>query len=102
MPPKRLEAADLAFFRLRWSEAWTTASFGRLAARWDLAQDSPFFLENRRWMRSHRRLPYASFQKSLQTALGTHLARYPLMAFALLEIALNRLTIRTARRAPSP
>lgn len=102
LPPKRLDAADLSFFRLRWSEAWTTAAFDRLAERWDLAEDSPYFLENRRWMRSHRRLPFAPFQQALQRTLGRRLAHYPLKALALYELALNRLTFPTARRPGSP
>ncbi|HEV2063023.1 MAG TPA: glycosyltransferase [Thermoanaerobaculia bacterium] len=102
LPPKTLDPADLPFFRLRWSEAWTKASFSRLRERWDLAEDSPYFEENLLWMRSHRRLPLAPVQRALQRLLGRRLARYPLMALALYEVALNRWLIRNARRPRSP
>jgi cellulose synthase/poly-beta-1,6-N-acetylglucosamine synthase-like glycosyltransferase len=98
IPPKRLEPAELPFFRLRWSEAWTEASFSRLRERWDLAEDSPYFDDNRRWMRSHRRLPFAPAQRVLQRLLGPRLARYPLAALAMSEVGFNRLRFPTARR----
>ncbi len=102
VPPKTLEPADLPFFRLRWSEAWTKESFRRLKERWDLADDSPYFKDNLRWMRSHRRLPLAPAQRALQRVLGPRLARYPLVALAAYEVGLNRLQFPSARRPGSP
>lgn len=102
IPPKALEPSDLPFFRIRWSEAWTQTSFSRLRERWDFAKDSPYFEDNLRWMRSHRRLPFAPTQRALQRVFGPRLARYPLMAIAAYEVALNRWLIPNARRPGSP
>jgi hypothetical protein len=52
-------------------------------------------------MRSHRRLPLAPVQQAIQRLLGPRLARYPLMALALCEIALNRMLVPSARRSPT-
>jgi GT2 family glycosyltransferase len=102
LPPPPLDPFDLAYFRLRWSEAWTRASYTRLRQKWKLSPHDPYFPEHFRWLRSHRRLVLQPIQKGLQRALGRGLARWPLRGLALCEMALNRWLIRDLERVPRP
>ncbi|WP_009631384.1 glycosyltransferase family 2 protein [Synechocystis sp. PCC 7509] len=42
VPGPPLELSDLAFYMLRWSDAWTLASLQRLREKWDLSEDGYF------------------------------------------------------------
>ena len=42
VPGPPLELSDLAFYMLRWSDAWTLASLQRICEKWDLSEDGYF------------------------------------------------------------
>lgn len=42
VPGPPLELSDLAFYMLRWSDAWTLASLQRIREKWDLSEDGYF------------------------------------------------------------
>jgi GT2 family glycosyltransferase len=42
VPGPPLEWSDMHFYMLRWSDAWTLASFERIRERWDLSEDGYF------------------------------------------------------------
>ncbi len=42
VPGPPLEMSDMAFFMLRWSDAWELASLQHLRAKWDLTEDDYF------------------------------------------------------------
>ncbi len=55
IPPRILDPADREFFRLRWSEAWASASIRRLVEKWNLCPDHPELESSLAWVREHRR-----------------------------------------------
>jgi GT2 family glycosyltransferase len=54
IPPKRLSEVDRAFFELRWSEAWATASIRRFAEKWSLTPGNFADVASLKWVRYHR------------------------------------------------
>src|SRR5262249_49612780 len=55
VPPKRVTGADLAYFRLRWSEAWGMANTRHLREKWNLVPHDPAMEQARKWVAHHRR-----------------------------------------------
>jgi GT2 family glycosyltransferase len=98
MPPEKLDSPERHYFTLRWSEAWTRATFVRLCEKWRLSDRDPYISEHVRWLRSHRRLALRPIQNRLQTTLGPRLARWPLQGLALCEVLWNRCMIRDPER----
>lgn len=47
--------SDLDYFRLRWSDAWNESSLRHFGEKWRFAEDSPFFVQHRDWLKSHQR-----------------------------------------------
>lgn len=81
-PPKRLQGADLDYFRLRWSEAWGRANDRRLQQKWNLASNAPGITLSSKWIAGHRRysLPWLG---TLRRYLGrkiTHVIEKRLVA----------------------
>jgi GT2 family glycosyltransferase len=102
VPPPPLDPMDRRYFRLRWSEAWTARSMARMREKWRLDPEDPYFAEQVRWLRSHRRLRMRPLQKAFARLLGARLARYPNGALALAEIGWNRLRVRGAIHGRGP
>ena len=102
VPPPPLDRSDREYFRLRWSEAWTARSMARMREKWRLDPEDPYFAEQVRWLRSHRRLRMRPVQDAIARLLGARLARYPNGALALAEIGWNRLRVRGAIRGRGP
>ena len=98
LPPDALDSVEREYFQLRWSEAWTRASFSRLCEKWRLSPRDPYIARHVRWLRSHRRLPLKPVQTKLLDALGPRLARWPLQSLAACEVAWNRWMIRDPER----
>jgi glycosyltransferase involved in cell wall biosynthesis len=95
IPPRRLEAADREFFRLRWSEAWAAASIRRMIEKWDLAADHPEVKASLEWVRDHRRYGSTVLAK-LRKLVGRKLTS------SLQKRLLNRLEEATNRRHYPP
>ena len=66
----------------------------RIREKWHLASGDPYFPEQLRWLRSHRRLVLRPVQEAARRVLGRKLARYANGALAMAEIAWNRLRVR--------
>lgn len=98
LSPPPIDPSDFRFFWLRWSEAWTRRTFARMREKWKLSERDPYFPEHMRWLRSHRRLPLSGVQERLRRFFRGRLARGPLVALALLEVAGNRVLIRDRER----
>jgi GT2 family glycosyltransferase len=98
LPPDALDSAEREYFQLRWSEAWTRATFSRLYEKWRLSPRDPYIAQHVRWLRSHRRLALKPVQAKLLEALGPRLARWPLQSLAACEVAWNRWMIRDPER----
>ncbi len=96
--PPPLDRSDFAYFRLRWSEAWTKTTFARICEKWNLSKRDPYFRDHIWWIRCHRRLAVHGMQERVRRVLGRRLARWPLRALALFEVALNGVLIRDRRR----
>jgi GT2 family glycosyltransferase len=98
LPPEALDRTERRYFQLRWSEAWTRATFLHLCEKWNLSHDDPYISQHVRWLRSHRRLALKPVQGKLVAALGPRLARWPLRSLAVCEVAWNRWMIRDPER----
>jgi GT2 family glycosyltransferase len=98
LPPDALDRTEREYFQLRWSEAWTRATFSHLCDKWNLSRDDPYISQHVRWLRSHRRLALKPVQGRLLAALGPRLARWPLRSLAACEVAWNRWMIRDPGR----
>ena len=116
IPPRRLEAADSEFFRLRWSEAWATASIRRMVEKWDLCPDHPELTESLKWVREHRRYGSAvlarmrklwgrkltsSLQKRLLNRLeeARNRAQYPPQKYAALASPQAKVVFRPSTKS---
>src|SRR5215472_541077 len=51
LPPDALDSVEREYFQLRWSEAWTRASFSRLYEKWRLSPRDPYIARHVRWLR---------------------------------------------------
>ena len=74
-PPKQLVGADLEYFRLRWSEAWSAANNQRLQEKWNLSPQAPGLALSLRWVAGHRRYSVAELA-SLRKLLGRKVAAW--------------------------
>ncbi len=105
VPPPPLEATDLTYFRLRWSEAWNAASLARFREKWDLAADDPSLLDLAAWLPRHRQLALEPVRRALK-GLGRRPARLmEKMLIFPLECAMNRVQFparRYVNSAPRP
>ena len=54
--PPPVHPADVAYFTMRWSEAWNRATAARLKDVYGLAPDDPFLAHNLKFAARHRRL----------------------------------------------
>jgi hypothetical protein len=54
--PPPFRPADVAYFAMRWSEAWNETTADRLREVYGLAEDDPFLAHNRKFAARHRRL----------------------------------------------
>jgi GT2 family glycosyltransferase len=98
-PPKRLAAEDEAFFLLRWSEAWASATHRRIDDKWNLTPGNRETARACRWVADHRRYRLLwlnklrkwigpkwakTFEKRLVAPLESrqNRRRYPLAAYA--------------------
>jgi glycosyltransferase involved in cell wall biosynthesis len=97
VPPPPLDPSDRAFFRVRWSEAWTRRSLARLTEKWNLSETDPYMADHVRWLRSHRRLPLRSAERFLDRSLGRTLARPLKMSLAAAERAWNLWSVPSRR-----
>lgn len=52
--PDRLEAIDMDFFALRWSEAWTQATLERLTEKYSIPSEDIGLMRIGIWVRKHR------------------------------------------------
>ncbi len=75
VPPKQLSGADLDYFRLRWSEAWDTATHNRLQQKWNLSKGCDGLRQSQVWTRSHRRHALA-WLPSLRRWFGRKLSHW--------------------------
>jgi GT2 family glycosyltransferase len=89
-PPKRLFGADLEFFRLRWSEAWSDANNRRLREKWNLSSDAPGLKVSRRWVAGHRRYSMHSLSRLRKLVGRKATAWLEKRLIAPLESAANR------------
>jgi glycosyltransferase involved in cell wall biosynthesis len=89
-PPRRLEGADLEFFRLRWSEAWAVATNRHLQQKWKVADFSPGLAWSMRWVAQHRRFSLHRWG-AMRRMLGARwAARIERRLIEPLEAAANR------------
>ena len=97
LPPPPLKSTDLAYFRLRWSEAWNNASLERFRDKWDLAADDPSLLSIAKWLPKHRRLPLEPMRRAMKL-LGRRPARWmEKRLLAPIEGVINRVRFPAAR-----
>jgi hypothetical protein len=90
VPPPPLAAFDLSYFRLRWSDAWNTATLERFRQKWDLRADDPGLRDLAEWLPNHRRLALQSVRRVLRV-FGRRPARFvEKHLIAPLEAAANR------------
>ena len=90
VPPPPLESMDLPYFRLRWSEAWNTASLRHFAEKWDLAADDPSLVTIAQFLSKHRRLPIEPLRRAMKV-FGRRPARWlEKRVMAPIEGAINR------------
>jgi GT2 family glycosyltransferase len=68
-PPRRLSGADLKYFRLRWSEAWSQANCRALIEKWGLSPQAPGIGRAGKWVAGHRRYSL-SWLSDLRRRLG--------------------------------
>jgi hypothetical protein len=66
----------------------------RIREKWRLGSGDPYFPDQLRWLRSHRRLVLRPIQDAARRLLGPRLARYANAALAMAEIGWNRLRVR--------
>lgn len=71
---REFELSDLAYFRLRWGEAWNRRSLDHFSRKWNLAPDCPVVLQQEDFIRTHPRhlglpsaLPVAADFRCAQT-----------------------------------
>jgi GT2 family glycosyltransferase len=99
VPPPPLASSDLPYFRLRWSDAWNTASVERFREKWNLAADDPSMLSLAQWLPKHRGLALEPIRKVLKT-FGRRPARWlEKRVVAPLEAVINRVQFPAARFA---
>ena len=55
LPPSPLHRDELAFYLMRWSEAWNRASIDHFCAKWGIAADDPYREHQTRFLRLLRR-----------------------------------------------
>jgi glycosyltransferase involved in cell wall biosynthesis len=90
VPPPPLEPSDLPYYRLRWSEAWNTATLERFRAKWNLADDDPGLVSLAKWLPSHRRIALEPVRRVLKV-FGRRPARLvEKMLVAPIERTVNR------------
>lgn len=65
--PPPLEASDLPYFLLRWSDEWNRISLEHFRKKWNLTADDPFIAGHYKWLVRHRQL---ASPKSLHKMLG--------------------------------
>ena len=65
--PPPLRRTDVAYFMVRWSEAWTASSLEHFCAKYEL---DPAYAERAHIMRSRRQLVFAPVRKVTRRALG--------------------------------
>lgn len=68
-PPKELAGADLEYFQLRWSEAWSQANNNRLREKWDLGANAQGLALSLKWVAGHRRYSVQSLA-TMRRVLG--------------------------------
>ena len=96
LPGAPLQAFDLPYFQLRWSETWNRASLDHFAAKWQLPADDPPLQALAVELAEHRRLPLEPYRRLLRL-LGQPAARWVEQSLiAPVEEAVNR------RRFPHP
>lgn len=97
LSPPPIRRSDFAFYQLRWSEAWNSASADRMAEKYGLVAP-----EKTWWMRvfrSHRLLYAARIKQTCIRLFGRRLGRLAWAPFVAVDLVLNRLLVR---RLPGP
>ncbi len=97
VPPPPLESMDLPYFRLRWSDAWNTASLRHFAEKWSLAADDPSLVTIAQFLSNHRRLPLEPLRRAMKV-FGRRPARWlEKRVMAPIEGAINRAQFPASR-----
>lgn len=94
IPPPPFAWYDIAYFVLRWSEAWNRSSLDHFRRKWNLSRDDPFLADHSMWLRSHRQLLLASLQALLCRVCGRKAVRWiDRRLLSPAEVVANRLLI---------
>ncbi|MGD9722669.1 MAG: glycosyltransferase [Pirellulales bacterium] len=75
VPPPPFEPSDREYFKLRWSDAWNSASLAHFRAKWQLGADDPALNFLAGWLDRHRRRSWHHVHRAAQL-LGRTGARW--------------------------
>jgi GT2 family glycosyltransferase len=70
VPPTRLTVSDVAYYMLRWSDAWNRASLARLQEKWGLDPADPFLAGHYYWLSEQRMKVLGPVWKTAKRVLG--------------------------------
>lgn len=70
-PPPPMTLADVPYYLLRWSEAWSRATFAHADRKWGLTEDHQRFFDV--WLTPHRRRPLMPVRRWARRLLGARL-----------------------------
>jgi GT2 family glycosyltransferase len=91
--PEKIEEIDREFFKLRWSDAWNTATIERLMEKYKLPRNDPGLTIMHWWLGKHRRRVTAPLTK-IRKMLSDDAFKSLEWRVAKIETFINRLTFR--------
>jgi GT2 family glycosyltransferase len=97
--PAPLAWYDIAYFRLRWSDAWNKASLSYFQQKWGLAKDAKFMSISYKWANRHRLVPLKPMQNRLLSLLSWQLNSKTYLNFRrFMESVFTRIFVKGKRQ----
>lgn len=95
VPPPPFEKSDLAFYRQRWSEAWSLTSLTHFREKWKLGDDDPQLRSQLIWLRRHRQFILKPALGRVASIVGERVAKkIERKLVSPIEVLHNKITCR--------